>query len=90
MVTFMTIFGWVWFVISILFLISIFYLLFVDKERKEEEKRIKELIANTEPDTSLQKNIILQTLNSNILYTGMCLICILGIFFSSIIIYLYR
>jgi hypothetical protein len=86
----MTIFGWVWFVISILFLISIFYLLFVDKERKEEEKRIKELIANTEPDTSLQKNIILQTLNSNILYTGMCLICILGIFFSSIIIYLYR
>jgi hypothetical protein len=86
----MTIFGWVWFVISILLLISIFYLLFVDKESKEETKRIKELIANTEPDTSLQKNILLRELNHNILYIGICLISILGIFFSSIIIYLYR
>jgi len=90
MATFMTIFGWVWFVFSLLLIGSSFYLLFLDKKSIENNKRIEELIANTEPDTRVQTNITLSTLNHNILHIGVWLISSLGVFFSSLIIYLYR
>jgi len=90
MATFMTIFGWVWFGFSLLTILAIYYLMFFDRETLEKDKRIQKLILDTEPDTHLQTNIVLDALNSNIMKMGGILISILGVFFSSIIIYLYR
>lgn len=85
----MWVFGIVLFIFSCILLVAAIYLKY-DDEAKERKKVFKELLQRAEADDRLQTNLILDTFNSNVLTIGMLLISLLGIFFGSVIIYLYK
>jgi hypothetical protein len=89
METFMWVFGIVLFIVSCLQLLAALYMQF-DNEAEKRRKVMKELVERAEPDDRLQTNLILESFNSNVLTLGMLLISLLGIFFGSVIIYLYK
>lgn len=89
MENFMWVFGIVLFIFSCILLVAAIYLKY-DDEAKERKKVFKELLQRAEADDRLQTNLILDTFNSNVLTIGMLLISLLGIFFGSVIIYLYK
>jgi hypothetical protein len=86
---FMWVFGIVLFIVSCFLLYFCFYVLF-DANAKQKEKEVMELQERAEFADRLQTNLILDALNSNVVSIGKTLISLLGIFFGSVIIYLYK
>ena len=86
---FMWVFGIVLFIVSCFQLFGCFYLLF-DAKAKQKGKEIKELQERAEFADRLQTNLILDAFNSNVLSIGTMLISLLGVFFGSVIIYLFQ
>ena len=86
---FMWVFGIVLFIVSCFLLVSAIYTQYSD-DAKERDKKIKELEERAEDGDRLHTNLILLAHSSNVLCLGMLLFSLLGIFFGSVIIYLYK
>ena len=85
----MWVFGNVLFVVSCIQMTAAIYMQF-DDSAKERKKVLKELLERAEAEDRLQTNLILDAFNSNVLSLGLLLVSLLGIFFGSVIIYLYK
>jgi uncharacterized membrane protein YobD (UPF0266 family) len=85
----MWVFGIVLFIFSCLFLVVAIYLE-INDEAKERDKVFMELLERAERDDRLYTNLTLAIFVSRFLMYGNLLISLLGIFFGSVIIYLYK
>jgi hypothetical protein len=86
---FMWVFGIVLFIFSCIYLVVGIYLTFDDKA-KGRDKVLEEILQREEYNERLQTNLTLFIFNANVVFFGNLLFSLLGIFFGSVIIYLYK